>query len=70
MRLTSPGAPAQFAVADPAGLWRVTIPASGQPRLFGLSMSAGGRVVQAMGYLFVAPGGSSRDCGSAAAPRC
>jgi hypothetical protein len=60
VRLTSPGAPAQFATADPAGLWRLTAPASAEPRLFGLSMSAGGRVVQAMGYLFVAPGAIAR----------
>lgn len=60
VRLTSPGAPAQFANADPAGLWRLTAPASAEPRLFGLSMSAGGRVVQAMGYLFVAPGALAR----------
>ncbi len=60
VRLTSPGAAAQFATADPAGLWRLTAPASAEPRLFGLSMSAGGRVVQAMGYLFVAPGAIAR----------
>jgi hypothetical protein len=60
VRLTSPGAAALFAAADPSGLWRLAIPASGQPRLFGLSMSAGGRVVQAMGYLFVAPGAIAR----------
>jgi hypothetical protein len=60
VRLSSPGAPAQFASADPSGLWRVTVPASGEARLFGLSMSAGGRVVQAMGYLFVAPGAIAR----------
>jgi len=60
VRLTSPGAQPQFATADPAGLWRLTAPASDQPRLFGLSMSAGGRVVQAMGYLFVAPGAVAR----------
>ena len=60
VRLTSPGAPAQVAAADGAGIGRMTIPASGAPRLFGLSMSAGGRVVQAMGYLFVAPGAIAR----------
>lgn len=60
VRLSSPGAPAQFATANSSGLWRLTIPASGQPRLFGLSMSAGGRVVQALGYLFVAPGAIAR----------
>jgi hypothetical protein len=60
VRLSSPGAPARFASADPAGLWRLTVPASSEPRLFGLSMSAGGGVVQAMGYLFVAPGAIAR----------
>lgn len=60
VRLTSPGSPAQFATADSAGVWRLTVPASGAPRLFGLSMSAGGQVVQAMGYLFVAPGQIAR----------
>jgi hypothetical protein len=60
VRLTSPGAAAQFATADPTGLWRLTAPASAEPRLFGLSMSAGGRVTQAMGYLFVAPGAIAR----------
>jgi hypothetical protein len=60
VRLTSPGAPAQFATADPSGLWRLTAPASADARLFGLSMSAQGRVVQAMGYLFVAPGAIAR----------
>jgi hypothetical protein len=60
VRLTSPGAAPQFAAADPQGAWRLTIPPSAQPRLFGLSMSAGGRVVQAIGYLFVAPGAVAR----------
>jgi hypothetical protein len=56
VRLTSPGAPPQFATADAGGAWTLTVPATGAARLFGLSMSAGGRVVQAMGYLAVAPG--------------
>ena len=60
VRLSSPGAPAQFATADAGGIWRLTVPVSGAPRLFGLSMSAGGQVVQAMGYLFVAPGQIAR----------
>lgn len=60
VRLTSPGAAPQFATADPSGLWRLTAPASAEPRLFGLSMSAGGRVTQAIGYLFVAPGAIAR----------
>lgn len=60
VRLTSPGAPAQFATADSSGLWRLTVAGAAEPRLFGLSMSAGGQVVQAMGYLFVAPGQIAR----------
>ena len=60
VRLSSPGAAALFGQADTSGLWRITVPASTQPRLFGLSMSVGGRVVQAMGYLFVAPGSIAR----------
>jgi len=58
VRLATPGGAAQFAAADARGRWRVTLARSGSPRLFGLSMSAGGPVVQAMGYLFVAPDGA------------
>jgi hypothetical protein len=57
VRLATPtGAPA-FAAADANGDWRLVIPASADPRLFSLSMTEQGRVVQANGYLFVAPGG-------------
>lgn len=57
VRLASPAGAALFATADRLGAWRLIIPASGQPRLFGLSMSDKGRVAEAQGYLFVAPDG-------------
>ncbi|HEY2710104.1 MAG TPA: hypothetical protein VGI95_18820 [Caulobacteraceae bacterium] len=57
VRLASPGGSAQFATADATGKWRVIMPPSAAPRLLGLSMSDGGQVVQALGYLFVAPDG-------------
>lgn len=58
VRLASPGGAAQFATADPLGRWRMTLAPSPAARLFGLSMSSGGPVVQAMGYIFVAPEGA------------
>jgi hypothetical protein len=58
VRLATPGGGAQFATADALGRWRMTLAPSAAPRLFGLSMSSGGPVVQAMGYLFVAPDGA------------
>jgi hypothetical protein len=58
VRLATPGGATQFATADAQGHWRMTLAPSGSPRLFGLSMLAGARVVQAMGYIFVAPDGA------------
>ena len=57
VRLATPTGGASFATADSDGRWRIRVPSSVEPRLFGLSMSAGGRVVQAIGYLFIAPDG-------------
>src|SRR5581483_1668179 len=57
VRLATPTGQAVYAAADETGAWRVAISASGEPRLFGLSMSDDGRVVQAKGYLFIAPDG-------------
>jgi hypothetical protein len=57
VRLASPGGAAQFATADAQGRWTISVPASPAPRLFSLSMSLGGPLVQAMGYIFVAPDG-------------
>jgi hypothetical protein len=61
VRLATPGGATQFATADAQGHWRMTLAPSGSPRLFGLSMLAGARVVQAMGYIFVAPDGAVAD---------
>jgi hypothetical protein len=58
VRLASPGGAAQFATANARGRWRIALAAAPAPRLFGLSMSSGGPVVQAMGYIFVAPDGA------------
>ena len=58
VRLSSPSGANEFAAADASGVWRITLPPSAEPRLLGLSMSDNGRVVQAVGYLFVAPDGS------------
>jgi hypothetical protein len=59
VRLATPTGAASFATAEAGGKWRMRIPSSAEPRLFGLSMSAGGRVVQAIGYLFIAPDGQT-----------
>lgn len=59
VRLATPSGTATFAKAGADGKWRMDLPASPEPRLFGLSMSSGGRVVQSIGYLFVAPDGQA-----------
>ena len=59
VRLATPTGAASFAAAESGGRWRMRIPSSPEPRLFGLSMSAAGRVVQAIGYLFIAPDGQT-----------
>ncbi|HEY1753201.1 MAG TPA: hypothetical protein VGG29_18235 [Caulobacteraceae bacterium] len=60
VRVATPDGAAEFANADAHGVWRIGIAPSAAPRLFGLSMSDQGRVIQAMGYLFVAPGAVAR----------
>jgi hypothetical protein len=57
VRLATPAGEAVFATADRRGAWRVAVPGAAAPRLFSLSMSDNGRIVQAMGYLFVTPDG-------------
>ncbi|HEY3798826.1 MAG TPA: hypothetical protein VGL58_10775 [Caulobacteraceae bacterium] len=59
VRLASPGGAALFATADAAGHWSLPLPLSPDARLFNLSMSNAGRVIQARGYLFVAPDGAA-----------
>jgi hypothetical protein len=57
IRLASATGGAQFTTADASGRWKVEAPPSGEPRVFALSMSDQGRVVQAAGFLFVGPDG-------------
>lgn len=53
VRLATPQGEARTVEADAKGAWRLALPASDAPRIFGLSMAAGGRTVQAEGYLLV-----------------
>jgi hypothetical protein len=55
--LATPTGPAGSTVADASGTWRLIASTGAQARLLGLSMSNNDRVVQAKGYLFVAPDG-------------
>lgn len=59
VRLATPGGTSLIARADDQGLWRLELPAPGQFRIFGLSMSKDGRRTQAQGYVVVAPGGQA-----------
>jgi hypothetical protein len=55
LRLASPDGGAYGATADDAGRWTLTLPASTDVRLFGLSEETGGRVIQGEGYIAVLP---------------
>lgn len=59
LRLGTPGGEALATTADRQGRWTITLPASAQPRIFGLSMAVGARQVQAQGYVLVGPGGQA-----------
>jgi len=59
VRLATPGGETELAVADAGGAWRATAPAAARARLFGLSVWDHGRVIQAKGYLFLAPDGTA-----------
>ena len=56
VRLATPAGQAQFATADDAGHWRLTIPEASGVRLFGLSMMKGRQAVQSESYLAIVPG--------------
>jgi hypothetical protein len=58
VRLQSPDGAKQLATADDQGVWSVVLSPSPQPRLLSLAMSDNGQVVQALGYLFLAPDGA------------
>jgi hypothetical protein len=55
--MATPSGDAIFAAIDRAGAWRLILPPPSEPRLYGLSVSQGGRSIQAQGYVAVTPGG-------------
>ncbi|MDB5432768.1 MAG: hypothetical protein JWP35_3884 [Caulobacter sp.] len=55
--------------ADPTGAWRLVIPMSGGVRLYAISAEAGGRAVQAQGYLLLTPDGQAAELRSGAGAR-
>jgi len=57
IRLATPAGDARFSSTDQAGAWQLRLPASDQPRLFGLSSALGTQTVQSQGYLLVTPAG-------------
>lgn len=57
VRLAEPSGAATQAIANAEGRWRLRLPAPPEPRVFGLSMTTAGRVVQAQGYILLTPGG-------------
>ena len=57
IRLDSTRGEVILSKADGSGDWSLTLPASANPRLFNLSMTDEGRVVQAQGYLLLLPAG-------------
>jgi len=57
VRLATPSGAALFAPAGAGGRWTIALPPAGQPRIFGLSATAGGRQAQAEGYVLVTPAG-------------
>jgi len=70
VQLSRPGGGGLGAVADAAGRWRISAPATGGAQVFGLSQTLDGRTVQAEGYVFVSPekGGWLLRAGAAARP--
>jgi hypothetical protein len=57
VRLATPGGEPAFATADSAGAWRLAMPPPAAPTLYGLSMAAAQRQVQAQGYILLSPDG-------------
>ncbi|MEO8812777.1 MAG: hypothetical protein ABI376_07695 [Caulobacteraceae bacterium] len=53
--LARPGGAPMLLAVNGEGLWRATLPAAGDVRLYGLSMSQGRRSTQAEGYLAITP---------------
>jgi hypothetical protein len=57
VRLATPAGEARFASADAQGRWALALGPVDEPRVFGLSATAGGRQAQAQGYVLVTPDG-------------
>lgn len=57
VRLATPAGEALFAPVDAHGRWAIFLPPAAEARIFGLSMTAGGRQAQAEGYVLVTPTG-------------
>jgi hypothetical protein len=53
VRLAQPSGEALYATPDEEGRWSLLLPAAKTARIFGLSMAADGRQVQAQGYVLV-----------------
>jgi hypothetical protein len=59
VRLATPDGQSTTAAADDQGTWRLAVPLSPEARIFGLSATAGGRTIQAAGYLLLTPAGEA-----------
>lgn len=59
VRLATPEGEASFATANSKGVWTLDLPATTDPRIFGLSATAGARQLQAQGYVLITPSGEA-----------
>lgn len=57
VRLAEPGGQAVAAEANGKGLWSIEIPQASHARVFGLSMTAEGRITRAQAYVLATPEG-------------
>lgn len=59
VRLAAPEGEASFSTANSKGAWTLDLPATTEPRIFGLSATAGARQLQAEGYVLITPAGEA-----------
>ena len=59
VRLATPAGEAMFAPVDAHGRWAIVLAPATEPRIFGLSVTIGGRQAQAEGYILVTPTGQA-----------
>ncbi|MDP1618598.1 MAG: hypothetical protein Q8S47_02505 [Phenylobacterium sp.] len=55
VRLATPEGEVRMSEADAKGAWRIGLPVTDAPQIFGLSMTLGERTIQAEGYQLVLP---------------